>query len=70
MTAGAPAILASAGEWVLSVVTVAGMLAVAYVAWKVVNRSEAGDAAFQAKLKADDERAKRGLREQSGLPPV
>lgn len=46
-----------------------GMLAIAYVAWKAVQRQERGDAELAAKLKADDERAAAGLREEMGLPP-
>ena len=46
-----------------------GMLAIAYVAWKAVQRQEKGDAELAAKLKADDERAAAGLRAEMGLPP-
>ena len=46
-----------------------GMLAIAYVAWKAVQRQEKGDAELAAKLKADDERAAAGLRAEIGLPP-
>ncbi|MCE2883653.1 MAG: hypothetical protein LW806_01965 [Planctomycetaceae bacterium] len=45
---------------------IAGMAAVAYVVWKVVNRQEAKDAAFQKKLDDDDERAAKG---RFGPPP-
>jgi len=45
-----------------------GMLAIAYVAWKAVQRQEKGDAELAAKLKADDERAAAGLRAEMGLP--
>jgi hypothetical protein len=45
------------------------MLAIAYVAWKAVQRQEKGDAELAAKLKADDERAAAGLRAEMGLPP-
>jgi hypothetical protein len=50
-------------------VAIAGMLAVAFVAWKLVQRQERGDEELEAKLKADDERAERGRREEFGLPP-
>ena len=62
-------ILADGYGAVTMIGAVVGMAAIAYVAWKAVNRQEQGDEEFQAKLKADDERAKRGLREESGLPP-
>ncbi|MDI9402857.1 MAG: hypothetical protein QM516_03190 [Limnohabitans sp.] len=42
------------------------MAAVAYIAWKIVNRQEAKDAAFQKKLDDDDERAAKG---RFGPPP-
>jgi len=45
---------------------IAGMAAVAYVVWKIVNRQEAKDAAFQKKLDDDDERAAKG---RFGPPP-
>ncbi len=45
---------------------IAGMAAVAYIAWKIVNRQEAKDAAFQKKLDDDDERAAKG---RFGPPP-
>ncbi|MFM7260361.1 MAG: hypothetical protein ACKO3W_07125 [bacterium] len=48
------------------VFAIAGMAAVAYVAWKVVNRQESKDAAFQKKLDDDDERAAKG---RFGPPP-
>jgi hypothetical protein len=48
------------------VFAIAGMAAVAYVVWKVVNRQEAKDAAFQKKLDDDDERAAKG---RFGPPP-
>jgi hypothetical protein len=45
---------------------VIGMLVVAAVAWRLVQRQEQGDAAFEEKLKADDDRAARGRAEESG----
>lgn len=48
---------------------IVGMLAVAFLAWKVVQRQERGDAELESKLRADDERAARGLRGELGLPP-
>jgi hypothetical protein len=42
------------------VFAIAGMAAVAWVVWKVVNRQEAKDAAFQKKLDDDDARAAKG----------
>lgn len=48
---------------------IVGMLVVAFLAWKAVQRQERGDAALEAKLRTDDERAARGLREEQGLPP-
>ena len=50
-------------RWVASI---AGMAAVAWIAWKVVNRQEAKDTAFQRKLDEDDERAAKG---RFGPPP-
>ena len=50
-------------------VAIAGMIAVAFFAWRLVQRQERGDAELEAKLKADDERAERGRREEFGLPP-
>jgi hypothetical protein len=35
---------------------------VAFLAWRLVQRQERGDATLEAKLKADDERAERGRR--------
>jgi hypothetical protein len=52
--------------WVSIVGTVIGMLVVAAVAWRLVQRQEQGDAAFEEKLKADDDRAARGRAEESG----
>ncbi len=45
---------------------IAGMAAVAFVVWKVVNRQEAKDAEFQKKLDDDVERASKG---RFGPPP-
>lgn len=47
-------------------VAIAGMALVAWVAWKLVNRQEANDAAFQKKLDDDDARAAKG---RFGPPP-
>ena len=49
-------------------VAIVGMIGVAFAAWKLVQRQERGDAELEAKLKADDERAERGRREEFGLP--
>ena len=51
--------------WPAIVGTCIGMVVVAFVAWKAVQRQEKGDAALEAKLKADDERAARGREEES-----
>jgi len=51
--------------WVSIVGTVIGMLVVAVLAWRLVQRQERGDADLEAKLRADDERAARGRREES-----
>jgi hypothetical protein len=48
---------------------IVGMIAVAFFAWKAVQRQESGDSALEAKLKADDERAAKGRREEFGDPP-
>jgi hypothetical protein len=69
----AATLLAEGGSVASQVATMAaalvGMLAIAYVAWKAVQRQEKGDAELAAKLKADDERAAAGLRAEMGLPP-
>lgn len=52
--------------WVSIVGTVIGMLVVAALAWRLVQRQEQGDEALEAKLKADDERAARGREEEAG----
>ena len=48
------------------VFAIAGMAAIAWIAWKVVNRQEAKDPAFQKKLDDDDARAAKG---RFGPPP-
>jgi hypothetical protein len=48
------------------VFAIAGMAAVAWVVWKVVNRQEAKDSEFQKKLDEDDARAAKG---RFGPPP-
>ncbi len=48
------------------VFAIAGMAAIAWVAWKLVNRQEANDAEFQKKLDDDDARAAKG---RFGPPP-
>jgi hypothetical protein len=53
---------------VLLVATIAGMLGVAYLAWRLVQRQERGDARLEELLKADDERAERGRRADFGTP--
>jgi hypothetical protein len=45
---------------------IAGMAAVAWIVWKLVNRQEAKDADFQKKLDDDDARAAKG---RFGPPP-
>lgn len=44
-------------RWVFAI---AGMAAVAWLAWKAVNRQEEKDAQFRKKLDDDDERASKG----------
>jgi hypothetical protein len=66
--------LIAAGAWSISnvvtmLVAIMGMIAVAFFAWKAVQRQESGDSALEAKLKADDERAAKGRREEFGDPP-
>lgn len=66
----APASVAEAvGGALLMAAAIVGMLAVAFLAWKAVQRQERGDAELESKLRADDERAARGLRGDLGLPP-
>jgi hypothetical protein len=50
------------GGWPLLLFAVVTMPIVALLAWRLVQRQERGDAALEAKLKADDERAERGRR--------
>jgi hypothetical protein len=50
------------GGWPLLVFAVVTMPIVAFLAWRLVQRQERGDATLEAKLKADDERAERGRR--------
>jgi hypothetical protein len=57
------------GDALLLAVTILGMLATAFAAWRLVQRQERGDADLEARLRADDERAARGRREELGLPP-
>jgi hypothetical protein len=57
---GPTAMPAAPTDWLTITVTVVGMLLVAVVAWKTVQRSERGDADLEAKLTADDERAAEG----------
>lgn len=48
-------------ETALSIlIMVVSMVAIGLIVWKVVNRSESKDPKFQQKLKADDERARKG----------
>ena len=66
--------LVAAGAWSISnvvtmLIAIMGMIAVAFFAWKAVQRQESGDSALEAKLKADDERAAKGRREECGDPP-
>ena len=41
-------------------VAVVSMIAIGIIVWKVVQRQESCDSKFQAKLDADDERARAG----------
>ena len=66
--------LVAAGAWSISnvvtmLVAIMGMIAVAFFAWKAVQRQESGARALEAKLKADAERAAKGRREEFGDPP-
>ncbi|MSR40401.1 MAG: hypothetical protein EXS10_00645 [Phycisphaerales bacterium] len=49
-------------------VTLVGMAAIGWVAWKLVNKQEAADPKFEAKLAADDERVKTGIFAQDFAP--
>ncbi|MBM4051251.1 MAG: hypothetical protein FJ270_00685 [Planctomycetes bacterium] len=53
--------------WSLLLMTLS-MLAVAWLAWKLVQRQERGDDQLESLLKKDDDRAERGLRRAAGLP--
>ncbi len=53
--------------WSLLMMTLS-MLAVAWLAWKLVQRQERGDDQLESLLKKDDDRAERGLRRAAGLP--
>jgi len=46
----------------LMLAAIAGMAVIGVLAWRAVQRQERGDAALEAKLKADDERAAEGRR--------
>lgn len=46
----------------LMLAAIVGMAVVGVLAWRAVQRQERGDAALEAKLKADDERAAEGRR--------
>ena len=48
--------------------TIVGMLVVAFVAWRLVQRQERGDADLESKLRADDERAARGREDEARRP--
>lgn len=43
----------------LLIMTILSMAALGWVVWVTVQRQEAGDEAFQDRLRADDERARR-----------
>jgi hypothetical protein len=51
------------------VVIVISMVGVGILVWKKVGTQEHGDDAFEAMLRADDERAEAGRRRRAGLPP-
>ena len=53
--------MASVEGIVTLLLAIAGMVAIAVVAWRAVQKQERDDPAFEAKLKADDERAAAGL---------
>ncbi len=50
---------------VTMVLAIIGMMAIAVVAWQLVQRQEANDPELEKKLKADDERAQKSLRDQA-----
>lgn len=52
--------------WSLLLMTLS-MLAVAWLAWKLVQKQERGDDQLESLLKQDDDRAERGLRRAAGL---
>jgi hypothetical protein len=52
--------MASVEGIVTLVLAIVGMVAVAIVAWRVVQKQERDDPEFEAKLRADDERAAAG----------
>ncbi|MFZ4642928.1 MAG: hypothetical protein ACOYMU_06215 [Phycisphaerales bacterium] len=47
-------------------VSIVSMAAIGFCAWKLVNRQERRDPKFQAKLDADDERARKGRESRMG----
>ena len=53
---------------VIYAVTLLGMAAIGWVAWKRVSRQEASDPQYAAKLAADDERVKTGIFAQDFAP--
>lgn len=57
-----PTLALSLGALVGWVLTIAGMIAIGVVAWKVVQRQESKDPEFRRTLDADDERAMRNLK--------
>jgi membrane protein implicated in regulation of membrane protease activity len=63
---GTPAPAPGGYGWASIVGTVIGMLVVAVIAWRAVQRQERGDDALEAKLRADDERAARGRAAEAG----
>ncbi len=52
--------MASVEGIVTLVLAIVGMVAVAIVAWRAVQKQERNDPEFEAKLRADDERAAAG----------
>ena len=56
----------------LLITTILSMLALGWVVWITLQRQEAGDEAFQDKLKRDDERAQKGRQAMQGprRPPA